>query len=296
MIAIQFLAAAIPGLFWEQGPETKAAILEAGVDCIRVPATTVEAWKAAGVCATAADPASLVKLPAPGVQFRPNIATASTAPWVDTNGWRLQRLAGKPVYYEAGKGKAALSAAEAFMFGADALIRVLPDDLKSMAEMLAYLKKAGVVSLPALVNIGLVDDGSAIAGEAMNLLTRRNLLFRIVKQPDPKLDLNVQPGAKDANPAEFAARVRQKLTDAKRLVRVYGSETVIVRLEGDGRRARVHLLNYGRDRLEGLRVRVRGNYRKVEMLGAEALDVVAGGGAIEFSVPALAVYAVADLQ
>ena len=55
-------------------------------------------------------------------------------------------------------------------------------------------------------------------------------------------------------------------------------------------------MNYGRDRLEGLRVRVRGNYRKVELLGAEAQDVVAAAGAIEFSVPALAVYAVADLQ
>ena len=41
----------------------------------------------------------------------------------------------------------------------------------------------------------LIDDRSPEAGEVMNLLTRRNLLFRIVSAPDPSLDLNIRLGA-----------------------------------------------------------------------------------------------------
>ena len=61
---------------------------------------------------------------------------------------------------------------------------------------------------------------------AMNLLTRRNLLYKVVPAPDRTLDLNVQLGTPDfpeeaaANPYEFAARVRAKLASACSLVRL----------------------------------------------------------------------------
>src|SRR5881409_1488654 len=103
-------------------------------------------------------------------------------------------------------------------------------------------------------------------------VTMRNLLFRIVTAPDPRLDLHVSIGAPEypraaaSNPSEFVAMIRQKLTDSKRLLRIYGSEVVIGRLTGDGSRARLHLLNYGGRKVEGVRVRVLGVYKNVQIL------------------------------
>jgi hypothetical protein len=300
------LAAALPGLFWEQGPETAGALKTAGIECIAVPAASVDAWKRAGFCAAAADLSRYEKLPQPGVEFRPDVASATRAPWVNSNGARLLRATGKPVYYEAAKGKAVLCAAEAFAYGAEALLRVDPADLEQFASMLRFLKRVDAPRLPVLANIGFIDDGSAEAGEAMNLLTRRNLLFRIVSAPDPRLDLNVRIGAPEyphsaaVNPSEFTARIRQKLTDEKRLLRIYGSEVVIGRLTGDGSRARLHLLNYGGRKVEGLRVRVRGTYKQAQFStpdGAGAVsDFLAADDATEFSIPELASYAVIDLK
>ncbi len=48
-----------------------------------------------------------------------------------------------------------------------------------------------------------------------------------------------------ANPSDFAARVRAKLGDDKRLVRLYGTSTVIAHLTGDAKAARLYLLSYG---------------------------------------------------
>src|SRR5205085_5825559 len=103
-----------------------------------------------------------------------------------------------------------------------------------------------------MANIGVVDDKSPQMDEVLNMLTRRNLLYRVVAAPDRKLDLNVQLGSKDfpkesaQNPSDFAARVRAKLGDEKRLVRLYGTSTVIARLTGDAKRARLYLLSYAR--------------------------------------------------
>ena len=83
-------------------------------------------------------------------------------------------------------------------------------------------------------------------------------------------------------------------------MRIYGSEVVIGRLTGDGRRARLHLINYGGREIEGLRVRVRGAYGAgdawVEGAGRVPLqDRVVADGATEFSLPRIGVYAVIDL-
>src|SRR5260370_35648143 len=111
--------------------------------------------------------------------------------------------------------------------------------------MLGFPKRIEAVSLPVQANIGFLDDGSPEAGEVMNLFTRRNLLFRIVPAPDAHLDLNVRLGAPDypraaaANPSEFASMVRRKLTDEKRLLRIYGSDFGIGRLTGDRAQTRL---------------------------------------------------------
>jgi hypothetical protein len=131
--------------------------------------------------------------------------------------------------------------------------------------------------------IGIVDDHSPLMDEVLNMLARRNLLYRVVPAPDRKLDITVQLGTKDfpkesaENPSDFAARVRAKLGDDKRLVRLYGATTIIAHLTGDGKRARLFLLNYGRGR-----GRWRGGADKAFNSRARALSTsnfaAAGGG------------------
>jgi hypothetical protein len=111
---------------------------------------------------------------------------------VISNAWRLLRAGVKPVYYPACKGHADLCAAEAFAYGASALVRIDPADLEQFGAILRFLKRMDAPTLPAQANIGFIDDGSPEAGEVMNLFTRRNLLFRIVSAPDPSLDLNIR--------------------------------------------------------------------------------------------------------
>ena len=152
----------------------------------------------------------------------------------------------------------------------------------------------------------MVDDGSAITGEVMNLLARRNLLFQVVKEPSPRFSVNVAigtaayPREEAADPSAFALKIRRQLTDERRSLRLYGSEVVIGRLTGDGERIRLHLVNYGGREIEGLRVRLRGAYRAGEarLPGAGRVplqDYAVADGATEFSVPRISTYAVIDL-
>jgi hypothetical protein len=287
------LAAALPGLFVDADPSP--ALKETGVECVAIPAPRAEAWK--GTCATVVDPSALTKLPAPGVRYRMNEARASSAPWVDSNGARYARgIKGKAVI-AAADGKAALAAAEAHAFGADVLVTAGPKDWKAFGAMRQFLSSLPSGELPVLANIGFLDDGSPDANENMNLLLRRNLMFRVVSKPDPKLDVNVKPKAGDPN--AFAYEVRQKLTDPKRLLRLYGSEVVIARLTGDATRRRVALLNYGNRPVEGIRIRILGAWPKVTAYAfgekVEAADVVVEGGATEFSLATVPVYAVVEL-
>jgi hypothetical protein len=141
----------------------------------------------------------------------------------------------------------------------------------------------------------------------MNLLARRNLLFEIEKAPSTRHRINVAIGSTQypqqdaADPSAFAQKIRTQLTDEQRSLRIYGSEVVIARLTSDGKRARLHLINYGGRDIEGLRVRVRGPYQSGDAYVAGAgkvglQDAVVADGAIEFSLPKLAAYAVVDLR
>ena len=76
-------------------------------------------------------------------------------------------------------GKAALAAAEAFAYGADAVLKIDPADLASVGAMLTFLDSAAAADLPPVADFAVVDDGSAVTGEVMNLLARRNLLFQV---------------------------------------------------------------------------------------------------------------------
>jgi hypothetical protein len=209
--------------------------------------------------------------------------------------------------YTVPAGKGALAAAEAFAYGADAILKVDPADLGSVGTMMTFLEGLPAVDLPPVADLAVVDDGSAITAEVMNLLARRNLLFQVVQTPSPRFRINIVMGSaaypreEAGDPSAFAQKIRGQLTDEQRTLRIYGSEVVICRLTGDGQRIRLHLLNYGGRDIEGLRIRVRGTYRNGEahIAGAGRLpleDQVVVDGATEFSLPRIATYAVIDLR
>lgn len=286
----------------------------------RVPTIYVTAAAASlveqGLAAAAPDgdaAAEFQEVPAAGVRFLPNVARATNVPWIDSNGWRFARGLRKAKYAQLPAGQSMLSAAEAFFFDVDAILNPDPKDLQDLGNMLRFLKAQQRAPMPPLVNVGVVDDGTPIMAEVMNLLTRRNLLYRVVPKPDPSLDVNVQLGTPDfpaaaaANPYEFAARVREKLGDDKRLVRVYGTSTVLARLTGSGGAARLSLLSFSRRRQEtggsqAMRVRIVGRYRPTRFAaygiaeGTELGDLRHPGNTTEFWVPDFNTLAVIDLE
>ncbi len=301
------LLAALPGLLWDGGPETVEALKRAAIECVYVPAEKAALWAAASFCHQPANLSGRQKLAAPGVRWEINVASATRSPWVDSNGWRFLRPGSRTYYYDLPPGASApLAAAEAFAYDADAWLHIDPQDLEAYSRMLAFLKPIEKPPLPGMANIAVVDDGSDLVGEVLNLLARQNLLCRPVTAPDPRYDLNVQIGAKEypkseaANPFEFAQKLRRRLGDDKRSLRIYGSEVVLGRLTGDASRLRLHLLNYGGEKVEGLRIRIRGTYQKgtIAAFGYDSAaleDFAVRDGATEFSILEMGLYAVVDL-
>jgi hypothetical protein len=257
-------------------------------------------------------PADAVKLNEPGVQYRPNEASATSSPWIDANGWQILRAPGRTFAYSVKGQTAALAAAEAFAYGADAFISADAPGADAFGRMLEFLKTVPAADLAPVADFGVVDDGSDEAGELLNLLTRMNLLYRIEKNPDRSFHLNVRLGTKEypreeaQDPSDTAHKIRSQIGDDKRSLRVYGSEVVIARLVGGPRRARLFLLNYAGRPVLGLRVRVRGAYSKGELRASGVADAhlqdwtpadrTEGGPAAEFTVPELRAFAVIDLS
>jgi len=277
-------------------------------------ASSLVAQGLAAEAPTGVEAAAFEEVPPPGVRIRPDVARATNIPWIDSNGWRFQRGIQKAHYRDLAAGAAPLAAAEAFAYHVDAILDPASAGLEELGKMLQFLKTQNQPSLPALANIGVVDDRSREMGEVLNMLTRRNLLYRVVPAPDPKFDLTVQLGTPDfpkeaaANPHEFAARVRAKLGDDKRLVRLYGTSTVVARFIGDGKRARLYLLSYGGGRRQqsgnpqSVRVRLLGRYQPARFAAygaapdGELTDLRNPGNATEFWVPEFNVIAIIDLD
>ncbi|HVW86134.1 MAG TPA: hypothetical protein VHB50_15700 [Bryobacteraceae bacterium] len=244
-------------------------------------------------------PAGCVNVPAPKVDYRANVARATSSPWVNANASRFTRNPEAKFCIDAPGKSSALAAAEAFAYDVAAFLRTGQDGAGPFEQMIAFLRGLPAADLPERANIGIIDDGTPQTGELMNLLTRRNLLYRPVKAPDSHLDLNVSRG-EEPDPGKQAYAIRRKLGDDKRLLRIYGSEVVIGRLTGDASRARVHLLNYGGRPVSGLRVRVLGKYSKaaIHAFGipdAKLADVAIQPDAAEFTLESLNEYAVIDL-
>jgi len=242
-------------------------------------------------------PSDCISLTAPKVNMRPNVARATSSPWVDSNAWRFLRNPGAKYCIDAPGKLSALAAAEAFAYGVTALVKT--DGTEAFGRMLEFLKGLPPADFPSLANIAFVDDKTLAAGEMMNLLARRNLLYRVVAVPDPKAQLNVtkiEPG----DPSKQAYAIRQQLGDEKRLLRIYGTEVVIGHLTGDGSHIRVNLVNYSQRPVTGMRVRVLGSFPHSSVSvfgvpGAKLADFQADGEATEFTIVEMNEYAVVDL-
>ena len=307
---ILFLAAVLPTLFWDKGPETAQSLRQAGHVQIAVAAGQLDAWKGvSGITAEAADVEGREKLMPPRVDNRANQGSASRSPWIDTNGAALLRKPQGKFYYDVPGPQAAVAAAEAFAYGIAATIRTDAAGLQPLAQMFEFLRGLNRDPLPGIADIGFIDDGSAAAGEVMELMIRNNLQFKPIASADKNLKVNVRLGTpeyslEDAqNPNVMAQKIRTKLTDEKRSLRVYGTYIVVGRLTGSGGRARVHLLNYGgvARKVIGVRVRVLGRYAKSQLAnaglpGQQLLDYTLESNATEFTLPELQTYAVVDLS
>jgi hypothetical protein len=302
--------AALPALFWDGAADTAPALRDARINRILVPAAQLASWQSVrGISAEAADLEGAVKLPPPTVNYRIDEASATRAPWLVANGWRFIRRPEDRFYYDVTGKQAALAAAEAFCYGANAMVRTDAAGLKPLAEMLGFLRTIAGEPLPPVADIGYIDDGSAASGEVMNLLVRDNLLFQLLASPDRRLKLNVKLGTREypledaRNPGTVAHAVRFNLTDEKRSVRIYGSPVVVARLTASPGQARLHLLNYAGTtrKVEGIRVRVLGQYPKHQLsladgAGVALRDYSVEPGATEFTLPELKTYAVIDLS
>jgi hypothetical protein len=301
----------LPCLFWSQAAaDTLEMVREARVAPLCVPPDLADGWQAAGVDAvplSVADLASRTAVPAPGIEHRPDLVSATRSPWLAANGWQFLRNPDGHYRYDLRPGAAALAAAEAFAYGAEAVLSIDPPDLAGLGRMLAFLRQLPPADgQQPLADFGVVDDGSEEMGEVMNLLVRRNLVFELLKAPAARYRINVAAGGKGyarsdmADPSEFALRIRHQLTDAARTLRVYGTEVVICRATANAAAVRLHLLNYGGREIQGVRVRIRGRYRERDTQVFDAphsrLDAfVVEGPATEFSIPRLTTYAVVDL-
>ncbi len=296
----------IPALLWDAGPQTAPALEKAG---IREIATTGDAaaWSSTRIRARHVDAAALVKLDSPGVDYQLGRAGATAAPWIISNLWQMIRDRSRSCLYEVTGNAIPLAVAESQTAGVQAFLRVKQDDLETFGRAVAFARDHDAPSLRPRANFGLVDNRSDDIAEVMNLLARRNLLYEPVAKASDFSGPVVEIGKGDytadraADPYAFAALVRSKIGDQKRLVRVYGSETTLARLSGDNQRSRLYLIQYGRNPVSGLRVRVLGKFNRavIASLGSKVMpaeDVVADDTGIEFSIPELRSYAVVDLD
>ena len=117
--------------------------------------------------------------PAPRAsRARAEVASATHRPWLFANGWRFLRKPDGRYWCDVPAGQAALAAAEAFAYGADAVLAIDPAGPRgASAGCWRSSPRCPRLDLPAVADVAVVDDGSPPVGEVLNLMARRNLLF-----------------------------------------------------------------------------------------------------------------------
>jgi hypothetical protein len=246
-----------------------------------------------------ADTSRFTTVPAPGVQMRRNMAMATSSPWIDSNVWQYRRAPGKAYFCDVSAKSVELAMAEAHSQEVELALKIAPAQRKAFDKMTAFLKALPEGPTARWANIAISDDGSGAAAEALNLLSRRNLLYK--PGPDAKADLTLRLSKDIRNPYDFMREARQKLGDGKRILRLFGSEITLAEVRRDSSRVRIFLINYGTRAVESLRVRIQGHYSAIEarvyqVPEARLTDAVRDGAFTEFSLSRLPRYAVVDLK
>jgi hypothetical protein len=302
------LSAAIPLIWWQQGPDSASRLQQAGLSQVCLAPEVASAWSGVAGAPPACSGAARTKLPAPRIDRKIAVASATTSPWIVANGWRFLRSPGGSFLSEAPAGSTVLAMSEAFAYRADVAVKIADSDLPAAASFQQFLAALPEAQIPPVADVTFVDDGTALAGEALNLMLRRNLLVRAARESEPasgtlrvKIGDDAFPKSLASNPDQFAIAVRRKLTDEKRTIRIYGSEMVLAQLEGSSEQKRLHLINYNRNPMEGLRIRIRGEYKSIKLScfgyqGSTPEDVSAAGGFTEFSIPEFKEYALVELR
>src|SRR5262249_59604114 len=109
-------------------------------------------------------------LPAPGIRTRADRASATRSPWIYASGWRFLRNPSGQYAYDLPPGKAPLAAAEAWVYGADAVLKIDQADLASLGQMMTFLAHLPVRDLPPVAAFAVVADGSSASGRLLRLL------------------------------------------------------------------------------------------------------------------------------
>ncbi|MDQ6677927.1 MAG: carbohydrate-binding family 9-like protein [Acidobacteriota bacterium] len=243
----------------------------------------------------------------PGVSYRADVAGATAAPWVNANGWQYVRTPGRAFTCNASGPALPLAMAEAFAWHGNVWFQVSEADRPVFDRTLEFLHTLPEFPGPPRAQIGVAEDGSAETGEVLKLLIRRNLMAAPAsdrtREPELMVKLGTPEYPRDSaqNPAAFAAHLRTQLGDDHRLLRIYGTDVVLGRLEGGPRHTRLHLLNYSNRDVYGPRIRVLGLFRDVSLKALDQPDLAPQDiswvdGGTEFTIPVLARYAVVDLE
>ena len=77
------------------------------------------------------------------------------------------------------------------------MVTLAPANLAQAGQVLAFLSQVPVLDLPDIADFGVVDDGTPVTGEVLNLLVRRNLLFSVVSRRDRRFPMTVRLGTKE---------------------------------------------------------------------------------------------------
>lgn len=246
------------------------------------------------------DASALRKVPPPGVRYRMNMAMATSAPWIDSNIWRYRRGPAQRYLCEVTDKNLPLAMAEAFATGVSLALAVAPEIKPAYERIAAFFQSIPPGPTKPWTNFTVSDDGSPQAGEAMNLMARRNLLYAVGKPGRGVVALSREAVR---NPHEFVLDTRDRMGDETRLLRLFGSELTIAALAREGNQVRLHLVNYGSRPVESLRIRIQGRYAASNLRAyvyndaqPRTSDWIEDGGYTEFSLERLPLYAILDLE
>ena len=208
-VSVLLFLATLPSLYWAQPVETAPALKQAGIERLCVPAEAAAAWQSRRLHrrpprrrrTARSGRSSRPRACAPGPRWPP----PRVRPWIFANGWRFLRKPDGRYWGDVPAGKAALAAAEAFAYGADVVLAIDPADLEAFGRMRAFLRLGSRLgACRRLADIAVVDDGSPPVAEILNLMARRNLLFRVVPKEAPDVAAQ-RPDRLEGVPAEGGA-------------------------------------------------------------------------------------------